>query len=1423
MIKNLCFTALAIGTWTILEGANIAWSPTPADNNLNNSANWVGGVVPGPTDTAQFNTSNYTFLTIPGGAQFDVAEIDILTSTFYDFNVPPTSGSEMSVVNGIKNLGGGSSSITVDGTFNFKNSASADLAQTGLLTYYSYQGGAINFSPDSFPGSASASNSTFNLSGGNLNFSSSSSAQNASITSHYSTIPNTILFQDTSSASASTIFLGRSSLTTLNFTDSATAQYSAISSFGNAINFANSATAGSGIISLNQSGSLNFSNNSTAQSSEITSLSTSNTTFHNNSTAGNALIDLLQSSILTFNDSSQAIAAIINANQSSSVTFNDNSQANQAEINLLQGSTLTFNNQASSGSAAIEATSAPSQQSQVLFAGQSTGGSGTSLQLNGGSLLNVAFTVQNLALGNLNSSFSTDQIVLNGTKLTIGALNDTMLINGNILDGANPGSTLIKVGTGSLTLAGTGNTYSGGTLLNGGSLLGTTNSLQGNITTALNTSLTFSQNSNGTFSGNIVGAGEVIVAGYAPTTTMTFSGNNTYSGQTLFNSGTLLAGSTTAFSGNSDLIMGQNTTLDLNGFNNSIASLSSAYSSSQINLEGGTLNLTYLTPTLDTSFKGTLFGNGGLTVSGPGQLTLENHHNTYSGATTLLQSGMLSAWVPDAFSPNSTVFLGNGGTLMVKTDNAIAGIADVPLISPGNILLENTQLTLLGNGSTTYSGTISGIGDLIKQGTGTLTLAGNDAVTFSGNLVVANGTVQAGSSAAFSPQAGVVLGDGVNSRGTLNLNDFDNTIGGLSDSTTTPGQVLLGNGTLTIDTGGDETFHGTISGKGGLIKQGPGSLHFDGTKKYSGPTTIAEGTFVGNTSTINGSITNDALLVFLQNNKGTFSGNLQGHGTIVKEGSSLLNLSQAHSHVSHFAGKTIVENGQLALNTTLGGSLVVINKGLLSGNGKVQGNLTLENGGTIAPGNSIGIIHVGRNYLQRDNTTYRVQINGNGKSSLIDVKGIAQLDDGGVSVHTSDGHYQLNSRYSILYAKKGVEGQFGFIVPNGALSKPLFSPLLSYTKNHVYLTMQTTLIDSAETSNQRHVAEQLDSITNSTHDEDTVLRALVNLPHSKLGNALDQLSGQQYTNELLAAELINNQFLRHLYDPVRSTVTSLAAEGTPSSCNDITGYGVWLEGGGTRSFLHGDKEASGFKTSGYEISGGVQLSNQVWTLGLAGEYNHEDIHYNIGGHGINRAIIGGGYALYRPDGFYFLGNLTYGYTHNKVHRDIDFNGIRRTAVSKPQIHQGALYGELGVDSVFLCLLAQPFLGFEFDYAERNRITEEGADSLNLTIDKQIKFEAYSRMGVHLTTQGLPWDLSLSLDLAWQCLLSGQHNTLKARFREFGESFKVKGVSYDRNCFDGAITLSQEFSPGWRIFLEYAGQKWQDVSAYTYLGGLTAAF
>ena len=91
---------------------------------------------------------------------------------------------------------------------------------------------------------------------------------------------------------------------------------------------------------------------------------------------------------------------------------------------------------------------------------------------------------------------------------------------------------------------------------------------------------------------------------------------------------------------------------------------------------------------------------------------------------------------------------------------------------------------------------------------------------------------------------------------------------------------------------------------------------------YGGGTTVSAGTLQGSTTSLQGDITDNAVLQFSQDLAGTYGGTLSGSGNVVKNGSGALILSGDNSG---FTGNTIVNGGTIGIsadaNLGTGGTL----------------------------------------------------------------------------------------------------------------------------------------------------------------------------------------------------------------------------------------------------------------------------------------------------------------------------------------------------------------------------------------------------------------------------------------------------------------------------------------------------------------------
>jgi fibronectin-binding autotransporter adhesin len=183
-----------------------------------------------------------------------------------------------------------------------------------------------------------------------------------------------------------------------------------------------------------------------------------------------------------------------------------------------------------------------------------------------------------------------------------------MALNGVISgDGA-----LVKTNSNTLTLGGA-NTYAGGTTVNGGTLIGTTASLQGAITN--NSAVIFDQSSSGTYGGLMSGTGSLSKTN---TGSVTLSATNSYSGATTVSQGTLL--------------------VDANG---SIAS------SSLATVNGGLLNINGRAGNVTVNIGGSLGGsgtNGIVTLKSGSFLTPGNSPGTLTAESATVLGGSTYNW-----------------------------------------------------------------------------------------------------------------------------------------------------------------------------------------------------------------------------------------------------------------------------------------------------------------------------------------------------------------------------------------------------------------------------------------------------------------------------------------------------------------------------------------------------------------------------------------------------------------------------------------------------------------------------------------------------------------------------------------------------------------------------------------------------------
>ncbi|WP_287915282.1 autotransporter-associated beta strand repeat-containing protein [Comamonas sp.] len=349
-----------------------------------------------------------------------------------------------------------------------------------------------------------------------------------------------------------------------------------------------------------------------------------------------------------------------------------------------------------------------------------------------------------------------------GTVTNNGALafnrSDTLTV-ANDISGAG---ALLQSGTGKTVLTGN-NSYQGTTTINGGTLQVGNGGTSGNLGAGAVTnsgSLILNRSDALTVANDISGTGSLTHAGTGITT---LAGNNSYTGGTYVQAGTLRIGRLSALVQGSLYQVNSGATLDLNGYALQTGGISGT----------GTVALGSQGLTVDTAassiseFDGKMDGTGSLTKQGEGTLAL-NTANSFSGGIN---------------HKGGNINLGNekglgSGTLSMDDGTKITLTANGMTIANNlHMTGDNDPIVDTGANNATWAGAISGAGFLTKQGIGTLTMT-STGNTYTGATDVAQGTLQASAANTFSSTSAHTVAAGA----VLDLAGYNQTLASLNNS-----------------------------------------------------------------------------------------------------------------------------------------------------------------------------------------------------------------------------------------------------------------------------------------------------------------------------------------------------------------------------------------------------------------------------------------------------------------------------------------------------------------------------------------------------------------------------------------------------------------------------------------------------------------
>ena len=191
-------------------------------------------------------------------------------------------------------------------------------------------------------------------------------------------------------------------------------------------------------------------------------------------------------------------------------------------------------------------------------------------------------------------------------------------------------------------------------------------------------------------------------------------------------------------------------------------------------------------------------------------------------------------------------------------------------------------------------------------------------------------------------------------------------------------------GIFNVDAAAGLRLDGGVIGDG-IVKRGTGTLTLSGGDAYVGSVKVEAGVFeLGNGGTA-GAIESDVDLAggeFRFNRGGgaheaattlLHAGDIIGPGRLRKVGTGRVSLTGE----IQVGGGAFVDRGNLSVNGELTGNVTVANGGILSGSGVVNGNVVFGSGSSHEPGNSPGLATYNGNLSYTGGATIRWQLSDN--------------------------------------------------------------------------------------------------------------------------------------------------------------------------------------------------------------------------------------------------------------------------------------------------------------------------------------------------------------------------------------------------------------------------------------------------------------
>lgn len=743
------------------------------------------------------------------------------------------------------------------------------------------------------------------------------------------------------------------------------------------------------------------------------------------------------------------------------------------------------------------------------------------------------------------------------------------------------------------------------------------------------------------------------------------------------------------------------------------------------------------------TYAGTMSGTGFLEVLGPGRVTLSGT-NTYSGGTTLNASNIAIA--------NNSVF----GTGLVTMSGENNWSVDSPMTITNAINMGSSwtfgglginRATLSGDMNlvqkvTILSGQANLTGDIGGEvGGRVLRFADNSSFLLSGNNTYAGGT-EVGDKVNLTLGHGNALGSGL-----VSFGEGLATLSTSVDSLTIANDIQIGPSDqvffgvlpgLTIFDAVDLTLSGDIQGPGTLTINGS-SATLSGTNTHTGETFFSNGVYSIASDASLGAGSNtvnvaDAALNFLASTESsrlydltgnvlfqaasgadvTLTGIVRSEGGLRIGGEGTINFEGLTAF-----GSLAIDDGVLRVNDemTLTGGLTIGTNGALGGSGTIVGNV-INNGGTLAVGNSIGDLSQTGNYTQNGGTV-EVEIEPGGNTAgthndILRVDGDIAISGTTLDVVAADGTYVDGTQYTIFTSTGTISGT-GFNTVTDNLTAYDFTTIFNPDSILLQINrVQTEFGLLPGTWNTRRAAAFVDDhlFDLSTTNRNALLTYSATATPAEQQRLLTQVGGAIYASSVtlgvqqtgLAAQTLSNQLV------------SLDQMSPSCGVGANSGWIGWAGGFGIGGSTQNDGNNGGldYSVGGVSFGFGKNIAG-AGTFGFFGNVADANLSEAYAASSIDQSstLLGGFARLCGGEGTYLLMAAAGGFDDLDANRSI--TGINQTTAGQADAGRALVYLENGFDlSGSPGLILQPYYGLQYIHVGLGEFNESGELGLAVT-------------------------------------------------------------------------------------------------------------